>query len=125
MAAFVSSCATNFSPNEACSTTAQTYDSRVVQCQFPKAAVTQKLTFRANFSGGHDDTKADIEPFIDDIPLKCDEGSKTNLFGEDGDVSLWCSFSIRDHAKSNGIFTIRVKWSHAEYTNYEMTAAKR
>lgn len=126
--ATLSSCATTtttFSPSEACSVSSPTLDSREVQCQFPKSAFTRKFKFQANFSGGHDDTKARIEPFIDNAPLSCDEGSKKSLFGEDGDVSLWCTFSIADHPHSNGVFKVTVRWNHAEYTNYEVTTIEQ
>lgn len=121
IAAGISSCATQFSPNDVCAINSPTYDSRQISCQFPKTVFARKLTFKADFSGGHDDTKARIETFIDNAPLKCREGSKTDLFGEDGDVSLWCTFSISDYPQSKGVFTATVRWSHAEYTNYEMT----
>ena len=124
-AATISSCATTFSPNEVCSESPLTYDSREVQCKFPKATFARKFTFKANFSGGHDDTKARIESFIDKAPLSCDEGSKTNLFGEDGDVSLWCTFTIADHPHTDGVFTVKIKWSHAEYTNYAVTPVEQ
>jgi hypothetical protein len=57
---------------------------------------------------------------MNSAPLTCDEGSKTHLSAEDGDVSLWCIFSIADHTSGNGAFKITIRWSHAEYANYEV-----
>lgn len=125
-AAGLSACATKapivFSPSEACSVSSPTYDTREVQCQFPKTKFARKFRFKANFSGGHDDTMARLEPFIGNSPLNCDEGSKTHLFAEDGDVSLWCIFSVADPIQGGGIFKVTIRWSHAEYMNYEVVA---
>lgn len=116
-----------FSPSDACSVSASTYDSREVQCHFPKTEFGRKFRLKANFSGGHDDTVARLEPSLDDSPLNCDAGSKTHLSAEDGDVSLWCVFSPSNQNSSNqnkdgGIFKATIRWSHAEYVNYEIAA---
>lgn len=123
VAASLSACATQipvvFSPTSACSDTAATYDSREVQCRIP-AGFAGKLRFKANFSGGHDDTVARLEPFWNDAPSTCIEGSKTWLSAEEGDVSLWCDFPAAGQAKAGGVFKIAFRWSHAEYLNHEV-----
>lgn len=111
-----------FSPSDACTVSSPTYDTREVQCQFPKTGHAQKYRLKANFSGGHDDTMARLESFIDNSPLHCDEGSKTDLFAEDGDVSLWCTFSVAAQSPGSGVFKATIRWSHAEYVSYEVLA---
>lgn len=109
-----------FSPADACSERSTAFGRQEIQCQLPKTGFTGKLRFKANFSGGHEDTSARIEPSIDDVPLACDEGSKVHLVQEDGDVSLWCDFAVADPMRGNGVFKVVVWWGHAEYVNYEM-----
>lgn len=122
----LAACATKsppvFSLSEACSTSAPAYDAREVQCQFPKTELARKFRLKANFSGGHDDTAARLEPFVNNSSLNCQEGSKTHLFAEDGDVSLWCIFSVADLVQDDGVFKVRIRWSHAEYMSYEVIA---
>lgn len=102
----------------ACEIASQTYDSREVACAIPASAESRRFEFIARFSGGHDDTRASIRPSLNGQPLVCDEGSKTSLFAEDGDVSLQCRFSAPADAGARLLVTVR--WSHAEYTNFEL-----
>jgi hypothetical protein len=92
-----------------CTTAAQTWNSREVACRVPAA---QRYVFTARFSGGHDDTMARLQPLLDGAPLACEAGSKTELVGEDGDVSLHCAFAV----ERAGDLRVTVRWSHAEYT---------
>ena len=110
-----------FSPATACMDVAATYETREVQCRIP-AGFAGKLRFQANFSGGHDDTVARLESFWNDVPLTCNEGSKTWLSAEEGDVSLWCDFPAADQAKAGGVFKIAFRWSHAEYVSHAVIA---
>jgi hypothetical protein len=122
----LSACATKppatFSPGDACSERSTGFGKQEIQCQLPKSGFAGKLRFKVNFSGGHDDTSARLEPSIDDAPLVCDEGSKMFLSQEDGNVSLWCDFPVADPVQGNGVFKVVVWWGHAEYVNYEMVA---
>lgn len=111
-----------FSAAEACSVSGSNYESRDVQCQFPKAQAGRKFLFKANFSGGHDDTVARLQPTLNDVPLECDEGSKVHLIAEDGDVSLWCSFAVAGNNPQGDVFKVKVYFSHAQYVNYEVAA---
>lgn len=123
LAAGLAACATQkpvaFSPTTACTETATTYETREVQCRIP-AQFAGKLRFKANFSGGHDDTVARLESFWNEAPLTCVEGSKTWLSAEEGDVSLWCDFPAGGQAKDGGVFKVAFRWSHAEHVNYEV-----
>jgi hypothetical protein len=124
LAAGLSACATTtpatFSASDACSERSAAFGKQEIQCQLPKTGVAGKLRFKVNFSGGHDDTSARIEPSIDDAPLTCDEGSKLFLSQEDGNVSLWCDFAVAGPVQGNGVFKVAVIWGHAEYVNYEV-----
>jgi hypothetical protein len=122
----LTACATKapaiFSASDACSERSTAFGKQEFQCQLPKTGFAGKFRFKVNFSGGHDDTSGRIEPSIDDAPLACDEGSKMFLSQEDGNVSLWCDFSVADPLQGNGIFRAVVWWGHAEYVNYEFVA---
>jgi hypothetical protein len=109
-----------FSSADACSVTASSYESRDVQCRFPQAQNGRKFRFKANFTGGHDDTSARIDSFMNDAPLDCDEGSKQNLFAEDGDISLWCNFAPAGAAPGNSILKVQIHFSHARFVDYEI-----
>jgi hypothetical protein len=127
LAASLAACVTQqpvtFSQTEACTETATAYETREVQCRVP-AQFAGKLRFKANFSGGHDDTVARLESFWNDAPLACNEGSKTWLSAEEGDVSLWCDFPSAGQARDGGVFNIAFRWSHAEYVNYQVEVAQ-
>lgn len=110
------------SSGPACTESSPGYDAREVVCRFSKAHSGGRFEFRASFSGGHDDTSARLEPFIDDSPLVCDEGSKTRLFAEDGDVSLWCTFPVGDLAQKERVLKVVIRWSHAEYVGFGLAA---
>lgn len=86
----------------------------------PLPAATRHFRFRANFSGGHDDTKASMTATLDEQPLTCEEGSKTRLFAEEGDVSLECRFSIAGASTAEHLLRVTLVWSHAEYTDFAL-----
>ena len=104
-----------FAADLPCTTAAPTWDSREVACRVPAA---QRYVFTARFSGGHDDTMARLQPQLDGAPIACDAGSKTDLVGEDGDVSLHCAFTVERAAE----LRVTVRWSHAEYTAAALAA---
>jgi hypothetical protein len=54
--------------------------------------------------------------------LPCDEGSKTRLMGEDGDVSLVCRFSTSTASRSNQGLVVQLTWSHAQYAGFSFVA---
>jgi hypothetical protein len=95
-----------------------------VACPLPAAGAAQRFRFKANFSGGHDDTMASMTATLDDRPLACDAGGKTRLQGEDGDVSLECLFAVEGRGGAKALLKVAVSWSHAEYQNVELAAEK-
>ncbi len=93
-----------------------------ISCPLTASGTSQHFRFKANFSGGHDDTMASMTPTLGGMPLTCEPGSKTRLMGEDGDVSLECKFSISETAGKSMILRVVLKWSHAQYTDHEFVA---
>ena len=109
----------------ACTSQSPGGDFRTISCPLnapPSSA--RRFRFKVDFSGGHDDTMASMALELDGSPLGCEPGSKTQLMGEDGDVSLECRFAARGAASAPGVLTVRVKWSHAQYTDFALTLAE-
>lgn len=114
----------------ACKETDRLNDRREITCEIPAGAPARRFSFKAMFSGGHDDTAASLEPTLGDQPFKCDDGSKLSLFGEDGNVSLHCHFSAASagsagsaaSTKATKAIKVLIKWSHAEYEDYDFVA---
>lgn len=97
------------------------YDSLVVECPLSGTATPQRLRFKANFSGSHDDTMVSMATTLDEAPLVCDKDSKISLMGEDGDVSLHCDFSLAANPGTKNVLRVKVTWSHAQYTDFEFS----
>jgi hypothetical protein len=105
-----------------CDSTTTGGDIRNFSCALALSKKAQSFRFKANFSGGHDDTTASMTLAVNDAPLVCDQGSKTSLMAEDGDVSLECKFSIAGKQRDNPILQVELKWSHAQYMDFELRA---
>jgi hypothetical protein len=91
-------------------------------CPLPARGTEQYWHFKADFAGGHDDTSASMTLTLDDAPLACEAGSKTRLFGEDGNVSLVCRFRVRSAAGARPVLGVALLWSHAQYVRTELAA---
>lgn len=96
-------------------------DFRDISCPLDAASTPRRFRFKADFSGGHDDTMASMTLSVDGAPLPCEQGSKTHLMGEDGDVSLECRFSLSDTGSTRPVLRVLLKWSHAQYTDFALT----
>jgi hypothetical protein len=96
-------------------------DLRDISCALDVASAPQGFRFKADFSGGHDDTTASMTLSVDGAPLPCEQGSKTHLMGEDGDVSLECRFSLPDSGNTSRVLRVLLKWNHAQYTDFALT----
>ena len=103
-----------------CAVETETYNSKEVLCTIPQTAEPRSYEFTARFSGGHDDTRASIKTTLDAKPLACEDGSKKELFGEDGDVSLLCRFVVSGMSGSQSQLRVTIRWSHAEYTDFRL-----
>lgn len=87
----------------------------------PVATEPRPFEFVARFSGGHDDTRAGIEPAMNGKPLSCSPDSKLELFGEYGDVSVYCRFAVPS-SKSGSALNVIIRWNHAQYTDFELAS---
>jgi len=94
-------------------------DIRVVTCALA-AGRSYRLT--ARFSGGHDDTSASLTARLDGRPVDCEAGSKVSLFGEDGDVELYCRVSAARDTDATRTLVTTVLWSHAQYRDVILSA---
>lgn len=95
-------------------------DTRDIKCALSASGTVQRYRFRANFSGSHDDTTASMTATLNGSPLVCEQGSKTSLRFEDGDVSLECRFSISQTSGTQSVLAVSLLWSHAQYTDFEL-----
>lgn len=106
----------------ACQETDRMMDWREISCAIPAGAAGRQFRFQAMFTGGHDDTSVSIAPELDGQTYACEDGSKLSLFGEDGDVSVHCRFTGAATAGKPGRLKVLIKWSHAQYADYEFLA---
>lgn len=104
----------------ACSFQTPGGDLRVFTCPFEGTGTTQAYRFSARFSGGHDDTSASMSLTLNGSPQLCETGSKTHLFGEDGDVSLECRVQIKEKDGTKLVLGVTLLWSHAQYVGTEL-----
>lgn len=100
--------------NLACTSDSPGGDFIQFSCALPSNGSERHWRFKADFAGGHDDTSASMTLTLNGEPINCDEGSKTRLFGEDGNVSLLCRFHVRGAAPPPTL-AVALLWSHAQY----------
>jgi hypothetical protein len=105
-----------------CDTQSAGWDRHEYRCPLTANGNEQRLRFKADFSGGHDDTEASIAFTMDGMPLSCSQGSKTRLFGEDGDISLECHFVLPGPAGTRRLLGVTVKFRHAEFVAVELSS---
>jgi len=75
-----------------CETYATNWKWQEFRCPLTIDRDGQKMLFKADFSGSHDDTRLSMTLSLDGEPVACSKNSKTSLIGEDGSVSLECHF---------------------------------
>ena len=93
-----------------------------VACSLPEPATGKRYRFTAHFSGSHDDTRLSMVVTLEGAPLACEPGSKTDLTGEDGDVSLQCIVPAAAQVVTTRALQVRLAWWHALYTHFELSA---
>ena len=101
--------------NKACESQSPGGDFVQFSCTLTARDPEQRWRFEADFAGGHDDTSASMVVTLDDEPIECERGSKTRLFGEDGNVGLVCRFRVRRPAGAASVLGVALLWSHAQY----------
>lgn len=105
-----------------CDTQSAGWDRHEYRCPLTANGTEQRFRFKADFSGGHDDTEASIAFTLDGVPLACGQGSKTRLFGEDGDISLECQLALTGPAGTVRLLGATVKFRHAEFVAVELSS---
>ena len=108
--------------NRACESTSPGGDFVQFHCPVPASGSEQRWRFKAYFSGGHDDTSASMKATLNGAPFECAAGSKTQLYGEDGEVSLVCHARIPSSPVERPMFEVALLWSHAQYVRSEWVA---
>jgi hypothetical protein len=93
-------------------------DTMQVTCALGASAAPKRFKFEVRFLGGHDDTRASLSATLNGKPLTCEEGSKPQLEGEFGEVSIHCQFSATGARE----LKIDVQWYHAQYSDFLLEA---
>jgi hypothetical protein len=95
-------------------------DERRFECTVDAAAGNVPPRFIALFSGGHDDTMASLRIQADGADTACGAGSKPELMGEDGNVSLLCHLPLVQLSPGRHLVTVNLRWSHARYEGFRL-----
>lgn len=95
---------------------------RELNCPILGSGEMRRFRFTVTFLGGHDDTMAALKVTEDGHPIECDPGSKTRLMGEDGEVSLFCTLSLKHDRDSAHVLGFTATWSHAQYKDFEIVS---
>ena len=86
-----------------------------VRCTLASDQATRRYRLEVRFSGSHDDTSASLSATLNGIPLSCGPNSKTKLFGDDGEVSLWCDFEVGASGEPSHRLEGVIAYRHAQY----------
>jgi hypothetical protein len=95
-------------------------DERRFECTVEATPGSTPPRFIALFSGGHDDTMASLKVQADGIDAACGAGSKPELMGEDGNVSLLCHLPVGPLSPGTHHVTVQLRWSHAQYEGFRL-----
>jgi hypothetical protein len=105
----------------ACETQSVNVKKREYRCPLTANGLKQQISFKANFSGSHDDTQLSINLNLDGLPVSCSKSSKTWLNGEDGDVSLECIFALDGEKGTKKMLRATVNIYHAEFIGIKLS----
>jgi hypothetical protein len=106
----------------ACETQSVNFKKREYRCQLTAKGLKQQISFKANFSGSHDDTQLSMNLNLDGLPVLCSKDSKTWLNSEDGDVSLECKFVLDGAKGTKKTLRATVNIYHAEFVGIKLSA---
>jgi hypothetical protein len=95
-------------------------DERRFECAIESTPGGTLPRFVVLFSGGHDDTMASLKVQADGIDSACGAGSKPELMGEDGNVSLLCHLKVGGLPAGGHVITVHLRWSHAQYEGFRL-----
>ena len=105
----------------ACETQSVAWDRREYRCPLTANSNPRQLRFKADFAGSHDDTDVSMTLTLDGVPVACSKGSKTSLYGEDGDVSLECYLAVDGTAGTKRMLGAAVRFRHAQFVAVELS----
>ena len=101
----------------ACTVEAINPEQKDITCSLDDGTGARRFRFDTTLLGGHDDTRASLRVTVDGRAYDCATGSKTSLFGEDGEVHLFCN------VKGPGrVLKVSVVFTHAQYGGFALTA---
>ena len=106
----------------ACETHATNWKWQEFRCPLTINKEGQKMLFKADFSGSHDDTRLSMTLSLDGAPVACNQHSKTSLFGEDGSVSLECHFALDGTVGAKRMLAANVQIWHAQLDAITLTS---
>lgn len=109
--------------SDLCKVDTELGDRREISCAIPRVGSARQYRFVVRFSGGHDDTRAWMTLKLNEQALACEPGSKIELEGEEGDVSLECTFTVPAHLDGGHRLGVYVQWHHAQYTDFSFEEA--
>lgn len=90
----MASAATSVPAALACQSTTLTDERAEAACTLPGSLVGKEVRFKAHFLGSHDDSKVSfLSVMLNETPVACRTGSKTESRFEDGEVTLDCGFT--------------------------------
>lgn len=107
-----------------CESQGNGFDVLELSCPVELARGVWQLQLEVRFSGGHDDTMANLSVMLDGEAVACDDRSTTSLNGEYGDVSLRCRFAVSSKPAVKPTLKAQIRWSHAEFTAFRLTAER-
>jgi hypothetical protein len=106
----------------ACQTHATNWKWQEFRCPVTINKEGQKMLFKADFSGSHDDTRLSMTLSLDGAPVACSQNSKTSLLGEDGNVSLECHFVPGGTAGTKRMLGALIQIWHAQLDAIKLSA---
>jgi len=95
-------------------------DERSFECSAEARAGNKPPRLVLLFSGSHDDTMASLKLQADGKDMPCGAGSKPEMMGEDGRVSLFCHLPVDALPAGPHQFTVHLRWTHAEYEGFRL-----
>lgn len=89
-------------------------------CVLPTSKTDRAVRFQARFLGSHDDSLVSLRVVtLNDVPVPCKEGSKTESRFEDGEVTLDCAVTSPS-PRSGGELKVKISMHHLQLHKTEL-----
>ena len=103
-----------------CDSTALNTQEVQATCTVAATPAPQALRFKAHFLGSHDDSVVSLKPpLLNNIPMRCGAGSKTESTYEDGEVTLDCRL-VAPASSEAGRLTVPLALHHLQLDRVEL-----